>query len=146
MKKILKKLDFLGSSKSFLIKSKIRNRSLKGGLTIVLLILISIFFIIFELYKWFNLEYTITNFSYFYDRRPSIQINHSSFMIAFCIGSEKNSTLFDDEIEGLFNETLSLVSTIRLPYESKTKLNIPISKCTQKSFPKSTINEFQIKL
>ncbi len=147
IKNILESFDFWGVDFTFLNNTKTRRTSIKGGILSLISIILSIIYIFNEFYNWLSVSYYTKYYQSDFERMPEINlIDYPKFMLAFCIGTENNSTVRDDSVIEMLNRTLTWSYVVRTPWLMEKSVNIPLETCKKSMFPKESVNSLTFRM
>ena len=146
-KNILESFDLMGVNFTFLNNTKSSKTSVTGGILSIISLFIAFIYTINLLYNWFSISYYSKYYQTDFSKKPEINLkDNSKFMLAFCIGSESNSTYRDYSVIDILNQSLSWSYTIRQPWLIEGNVNIPLEKCKQNMFPRESVNTLTFRI
>ena len=147
MDEFIKSFNLTGVGFRFLVNGKTKTNSWKSGMLNIFFMLVCI-------------TYTISNFSYYFNRsfsekysqsnyesNPIIDMNNlSDFMLAFCQASTNNGTERDSIAMSAVDSTLQWHYYTRNPWLIENKIMINLTSCKKEDFPSFVSETYTIKL
>jgi hypothetical protein len=113
----------------------------------LIFVIFSLFYAINQFYKYFNLQYIDLHSSTNYNSRTILDYRSlNNFMIAFCQGTNSNSTERDPIAHSAVQSTFEWHYNIRNPWSFEDKVMIDLQKCQPKDFPEFVQNTYTIRL
>ena len=136
MKDFLEWFDNNGVSMNLFINRKSRSSSWQSGILNLNYLLISLIYILVELYLLFSQSYSKRNFTINYISNPNIKFRDldDQFMMAFCQGNVDNSTSRDPYALSAVNYSLEWTYFTRKPWLIKNNVELKLKQCNDSNF------------
>jgi|LauGreDrversion4_2_1035121.scaffolds.fasta_scaffold292053_2 hypothetical protein len=143
----LKFFDPNGVNLNFRINRKDKVSSKESAIFYLIFISFSFYYIFIQLFKYFNLEYINIHTSTNYNPKTILDSKSlSNFMIAFCHGTDGNSTERDHIAHSAVRSSFEWQYKIRNPWSFEDKVKINLKTCEPKDFPESVQSTYTIRL